>query len=153
MGARVHLFIQFISTDGWDVRPERRREGNASSRYRVPVWSRATSLRRHIWAVFFETGCLIWYRRQPPCECGLVLPRTEAAARTDVTRSSSFWYTSERRNFTRTCCPTGKHRLTWPSDTILLLIARSRFRRANGLRGNHVFYIYRSFDTVIITNG
>lgn len=29
--------------------------------------------RRHIWAVFFKTGCLIWYRRQPPCECGLVL--------------------------------------------------------------------------------
>lgn len=102
--------------------------------------------RRHIWAVFFKTGCLIWYRRQPPCERGLVLRRIEAAGRTDVARSSSFRYTSVRRNFTQVCRPTGKHHLTWPSNTILLFIARSRFRQVKGLRGNHVFHTDRSIQ-------
>lgn len=150
MGARVHLFIQSDrprTTGGRSPRASRRtRVRDIESRFGA-----ALSPRRHIWAVFFETGYLIWYRREPPCERGLVLRRIEAAGRTDVPRSSSFRYTGVRRNFTRACRPTGKHHLTWPSNTILLLISRSRFRRAQSLRGiAYIIPIHR--DTVIITD-
>lgn len=78
--------------DGWTFTPS---EGNASSRDIESRFGAALSPRRHIWAVFFGTGCLIWYRREPLCERGLVLRRIEAAGRADVTRSSSFRYKSQ----------------------------------------------------------
>lgn len=76
-----------------DVHPERREREFA--RYIESRFGAALSPRRHIWAVFFGTGCLIWYRREPLCERGLVLRRIEAAGRADVTRSSSFRYKSQ----------------------------------------------------------
>lgn len=51
--------------DGWTFTPS---EGNASSRDIESRFGAALSPRRHIWAVFFGTGCLIWYRREPLCE-------------------------------------------------------------------------------------
>lgn len=62
MGARVHLFIQS------DRRPVGRSPRAKGTRDIESRFGAALSPRRHIWAVFFGTGCPIWYRREPLCE-------------------------------------------------------------------------------------
>lgn len=70
-----------------------------------------------------------------------------------MARSSSFRYTSVRRNFARAGRRTGKHHLTWPSNTILLLIRAPRIPASRRAYVETARYIPIVRDTVIITIG
>lgn len=141
MGARVHLFIQ-SDRRGTTVGRSPRAKGTRDIESRFGA---ALSPRRHIWAVFFGTGCLIWYRREPLCERGLVLRRIGAAGPTDVTRSSSFRYKSQFYTSLSTDRKTSPY-MAEQYDSF----ADPQQPRACGTV--HVFHTDR-YTVIIITNG